>query len=651
MASESQDKKGRPLKQTPVTMIVPVFAASAAVFSLLGAVTDSLALFRIAQWLCFAALFLTALKIFIRVPDPEWKPVSAAGLFAAALLILLLTFAGYANTLSAPFQDGDEYIHLYDARNMLENFSARDYFDFLVLLKNGDAEQLIRPLLTFPFVLVYALFKTNALGFHIMHVGFHALAAVALFLSVFFMIGRIGPGMIAGAAFALHPALSRPVSWVANLSKSPSILVFFLSLLFFVLYRRYKQRKLFLALCAVFLLVDVGLWELGAVLPLLFVCVDFLFFRSQAYREQRKNWLAPYVLTFGLVVLYAANIYFRIAFLNLETGRQYLADRLSATGPGWIDAFRALLDGLLRPFHQGVFDPDSLPWLFFISIAGLAAIVIAGFFQKDFDGRLPLLGLAILLLTYLPAKGSAQIEYEYLTRSRLLIGPAAGLGVALDALLGASRPLRILGVILLCAMGVVVSFNNRAQVRIAAIQDHVNSALFALLSNYPMNRPAVFLLNNPDTPEFREPEDFIETAYAARRFYHPEFGAIWIQPAKAVLTEGAVQKDPIEPRLGVPIFFEISDGFSHIDDATARYEKTIELMLNFKHEAADALLRFEPDVYPPYPAAARHGRLILAENQQRAVVLDGDLYFITRDRMTLMSVPYEKWLESFQINR
>jgi Tfp pilus assembly protein PilF len=103
----------------------------------------------------------------------------------------------------------------------------------------GDTHLNYWPLTFTAYWLEYHAWGLNALGFHLVNVGLHILAAVLVW-QVLLRLGLSGVAAMLGAAvFALHPVAVEAVAWITQLKTLLPTVLALLSLLF---YLRYEQR-------------------------------------------------------------------------------------------------------------------------------------------------------------------------------------------------------------------------------------------------------------------------------------------------------------------------------------------------------------------------------------------------------------------------
>ena len=131
------------------------------------------------------------------------------------------------------------------------------------------------PLTWLSHMLDVRLYGLNAWGHHLSSVLLHAAAAIALFLLLRSLTGRLWPSALAAALFAIHPLRVESVAWVAERKDVLSGLLFMLTLGAYVRYvRRPRSAVRYLAVFALFAL---GLMAKPMLvpLPLLLLVLDW----------------------------------------------------------------------------------------------------------------------------------------------------------------------------------------------------------------------------------------------------------------------------------------------------------------------------------------------------------------------------------------
>jgi protein O-mannosyl-transferase len=108
------------------------------------------------------------------------------------------------------------------------------------------------PLTWLSHALDYRLFHQNATGHHFTSLLIHAANVVLLFLLLMYATGRVGPSLLVGALFALHPINVESVAWVAERKNVLCTFFFFASLMAYCCYARKPDWLRYLAFASLF---------------------------------------------------------------------------------------------------------------------------------------------------------------------------------------------------------------------------------------------------------------------------------------------------------------------------------------------------------------------------------------------------------------
>lgn len=626
----------------PIDTLMLICATAGILLAAVGSVLENPLFFRLAQW-ALAAGFVAA--VFRRYP-PLKPDITAGGSFSKksltlySLAIVGLSFAAYFNTLTTPFFDGDEYIHLANARNLVENFSIGQWVDFFILAGHNDAEQLIRPLLNAPFIIGYLLFGTSSVGYHILNVAIFALGAVALFMMIAFLIGRTGPGLLAGAIFCAHPLISRPVAWTATLTHTAPTTLFIASLLFFVLYRKYPEKKASLIIAGVFAFADLALWELGVLLPAAFLIIDLLFFKESL---QGKPWVkrwAPYIISLSIVGVYIVQLALRTWLLDIEFAKYYLKYRVGIPPIAGISGFtNAILDGIFRPFHQSVFFGLSFRLLCFLWISGHAILLLLAGLGRRFEHRLLVFGLLLCAISYAPGFNTPQVDLEYLDRARLFLMPVAGFAIVLTSFLYPQKKTGRLKHSVIIALplmfAALTAGNNMAWNRIAHQQQSLGLQIENLLRPYNLTRPVIFLPASATPTVFDLPKNLVATQFAKRQFIKGRFAGVW-----RLVFNASVQVRPYDPlanqpKVIKPVVLKLDKEITTVTDFSSQFHRQA---FTYARQAINT----RPEelvlsIHQPTPLVLKHEQMAFNTYRGRYLVLDMDAYIITPETLKLHS--------------
>ena len=215
---------------------------------------------------------------------------------ASALIVFVVAFGVYGNSLSNGFVFDDEHLivqnpWIKDVRHLPEILFS-DIFSY----REEGAANYYRPLMSFYYMADYYIFGLKPWGFHLSYVLSHGAVSVMLFFVVCALLGRSGGvggreegyGFVPIAAallFAAHPIHTQVVAW--NAIHEISLAFFFLlSMLLHI-----KGRRGVVPLC--FFLAAMSK-ETAAALPLVLFAYDVAFRRDSVWPLGRS--VAPYYL-------------------------------------------------------------------------------------------------------------------------------------------------------------------------------------------------------------------------------------------------------------------------------------------------------------------------------------------------------------------
>lgn len=555
-----------------MTALVAVTAFAA----ILAALNDSPISLRVAQGTLFSAFFLLLFLENGKQKNTLASSLSWTGreIFISFFFITGLAFLTYFGILGMRFLDADNYIHLMDARSIVQNRTLSHYLDFFVFVKSNDAEQLVRPLLNIPFVIGYLFFGTNSVGYHLLNVLAHGLAGFLISLILYLVSDKIKLGILAGALYVAHPVLSRPVAWTAALTHTFPTFYFLAAIFFYLLYRRKNQKTNFLILAWVFMTIDMAAWELGFLLPVLFVAFDLIFFRQKIKTLSKAQILKPYLITFCIVGIYGVQILLRIWILDIDVGRQYMEARLTTeTGLPILAFLNTFVDGLFRPFHSGVFFGLSYKVATTLWIFGLCAVLAVIVMGKKFNGRIVALGYFFALLTYLPILGSPQGNMEFLMRARVLMLPVIGFSFVLATLLYPTKkqPGRFSLFLVLAIPFIFASLaaaNNIAWKNIAQRQEKIESQLQPILEKHDSSNPLVVLLAADLWRDMDFHRDIFETLYARLQYESPDSTRHWYLTYQTYITFTPHFESPPKTKSKWPTIITTDKNLSEFKDDT-----------------------------------------------------------------------------------
>ncbi|HET8760123.1 MAG TPA: tetratricopeptide repeat protein [Nitrospiria bacterium] len=242
----------------------------------------------------------------------DWRRLAAA-----MVLALPLVAAVYANSLRNPFQFDDRHAIV---ENPALQTSAVDWSWWGARAGTIGAGH-YRPVTFLSYAFNLRVGGLDPFGFHLVNVGLHWIAVATLMGALWLLGGRAGPAIVGGLVFAVTPANSEAVNYLAARSSLLVGLWSVTAVAAFALMRRCqaqaRPRSTLAAGAVAVVALGLGLAskETAVTVPLLWICYDVGWSR----RIGRGAVLRPYAVVAVLAVGYfAATGYWRALWTVLS---------------------------------------------------------------------------------------------------------------------------------------------------------------------------------------------------------------------------------------------------------------------------------------------------------------------------------------------
>lgn len=167
----------------------------------------------------------------------------------AILLICLLSFLAYANSLGGEFvfDDKDQVVTNQDIRswsNLAKGFTTHvwAFRDQEHNLQATPPLPYYRPIFTMMLTVEYHVFGLRPQGWHLVSVLLHILSSVGVLYVLVLVSRRMLVALFAASLFAVHPVHAESVSWISGMT-DPLFGVFFLSSFYFYLESRSENAR------------------------------------------------------------------------------------------------------------------------------------------------------------------------------------------------------------------------------------------------------------------------------------------------------------------------------------------------------------------------------------------------------------------------
>ncbi|MFZ5862559.1 MAG: tetratricopeptide repeat protein [Nitrospirota bacterium] len=249
--------------------------------------------------------------------SPEHRAERRRVLFAAVLLLPLI-IALYGNSLHGPFQFDDRHTIVENPQLQTAEVDWSWFGSRAATIGVGH----YRPITFLTYAWNVRLGGIDPFGFHVLNVLFHW-TAVAVLMGVVWLIARRAlPAIAAGALFAVTPANSEAVNYLAARSSLLVGLWGAASVGAFILMRLAQSSARPVAAmtagaaAVVALGLGLGSKEVAVVVPLIWLCYDAGWSRALGWR----TWLAPYGIVATLAAAYVVATNAHRAIWNVIAG-------------------------------------------------------------------------------------------------------------------------------------------------------------------------------------------------------------------------------------------------------------------------------------------------------------------------------------------
>jgi len=221
------------------------------------------------------------------------------------LFLILITFAVYFNSFFVNFVWDDEEV-------IVNNLTIRSFGNIPYILNGGNfstgggppSGYFFRPLLTFHFMIDYALFGLNAWGYHISQIAYHIGNVVLIFLILQKLLNPENSrlkGLLSGALvlfFAIHPINTEAVVYI-NTVHYPGFAFLCLLAIYLTITKLKKLSFKWISIISFLILFALLYNESGAVaIPVLII---YLFL----YRYPQKIFYSSFIIVSGLIYGFA----------------------------------------------------------------------------------------------------------------------------------------------------------------------------------------------------------------------------------------------------------------------------------------------------------------------------------------------------------
>lgn len=348
------------------------------------------------------------------------------------IVISLICFAAYANTLSMNFVWDDLYqIKENSQIKSLKNIPSMFMSEVWAGVEGGHRSPYYRPLFTISLAIDYFLWGENPSGFHLTNIILHFLAT----LVIYFLTARIASSykaaFFSGLLFAVHPVHTEAVAWISGRNEMLSALFMFLSFYLYLLFRE-KKLKIYMAGAVLAYFLALLSKEIAITLPAIIFLYE-IYATDSSINSSIKRKLTGPILYMIVIIPYIA---LRLSILSMQTWTSYPIEQRLYTG---FDILIRYLKMLILPvglkLHYEIPIKKSLLEGDVLTSIIIFFLVTVGFFlTKKFDKRV-FFGFLFLMVTLFPVSGFPTIIQPSPMAVRYLYIPSFGFALVLGVLL------------------------------------------------------------------------------------------------------------------------------------------------------------------------------------------------------------------------
>jgi tetratricopeptide (TPR) repeat protein len=388
------------------------------------------------------------------------------------MLLLPVTAALYANSLHGAFHYDDRHTILDNKvlqTSGLEAVVSSAWWGSQAWVVGGGH---YRPLTFATYALNYAAGGLDPFGYHVANVLLHWAATAVLMAVIWVVVAHPVPAIVAGMIFAVTPANSEAVNYLAARSSLLASLWYGAAVIGFVLFRRSQSagrvgRAIVTGSLALLgLLLGLASKEIVATAPLLWLCYDLGWSRKAGLGRIAQ----PYLIGVALLVSYLLWTGYHHTIWAALTGDQPGMRHVGANAWTQIALVPAYLALFIWPFDLSAFHDVpvvALPWhlsvLWGVLVWGaLIGLGLRGLLAKQHERRASgffLLWFVVALLPtmFYPLNVVFQEHRAYLPGMGLIAAASVGLRRAWHSSGAAALPRRAAPVGFALLVGVLVA--------------------------------------------------------------------------------------------------------------------------------------------------------------------------------------------------
>ena len=234
------------------------------------------------------------------------------------LLIILIILAIYSNSFRNEFVWDDQFLIAKNPSIMSWNYA---WVHFALDLYHSFSNY-YRPAQMITYMLDFSLWRLDPFGYHLTNILLHIFTALSLFMLLKLMTEDGRMAFIGTLFYAVHPAHTAAVTYIAG--RADPLAAFFMLLSLILFHRHFKARNkhgmILLYFCSLFsFLLALLSKEAALILPAVILPYR-LFFISNDEAKRRRSAVKFHYMS-GFIIILAVYLILRVSALNfLESG-------------------------------------------------------------------------------------------------------------------------------------------------------------------------------------------------------------------------------------------------------------------------------------------------------------------------------------------
>ena len=340
-------------------------------------------------------------------------------IFISVVLIIILGFAVYANSLNGQFIWDDEHL-VRDNVYIKKSSHIHKIFTKDIGAATGVKYNSYRPLQMLSFMIDYSLWKLDVRGYHLSNILLHILVALNLYWLVNILYNHRFISLIASCLFVTHPIHTEAISYISGRS-DPLALLFMLLCFIFYIKGLHTKRMGFCVLSLLTFTLALLSRENSLILPALLLLYHYSFkkrIRATQYLSMLSLGLIYIVLRLTVLKSILPDIsscntvferlpgffvaitnYLRLLLFPLNLHMEYTHKSFNFTDPKAILGAIILFSLLLYAFRKKETNQlafFSISW-FFVALLPVSNLYPVNAYMAEHWMYLPSIGFFLLL--------------------------------------------------------------------------------------------------------------------------------------------------------------------------------------------------------------------------------------------------------------